>query len=330
MTSQPSTAINTLPREALIAPAVSGNLAKWVNAMTRRLKVTDQFHFDDRRSGSPVLVCMLAGYKPELWRFVMPRFERALPDADVCLVSPGLRNGTLSDLSRRAGWSYLSTATNDVSLAQNVCYRLHAKAELIVKLDEDMLLVPDSLSALISQYRGIKAQGIVDPGFVAPMIPVNGFCYRPLLEILGLLDEFEARFRRARIAYSGTPIQDDPAAACWMWERTAPLEQTARRLAAKPVRTLFCPIQFSTGLIAFERSFWEMIGHLPVCRRRLVFGLGTHGADERHISAQAFGTSRPGVITTGALAGHFAFEAQHAGVIPLMERRPELFAPSTA
>jgi hypothetical protein len=73
-----------------------------------------------------------------------------------------------------------------------------------------------------------------------------------------------------------------------------------------------------------------MIGHLPVYRRRLVFGISTQGADERHISAQAFGTSRPGVITTGALAGHFAFEAQHAGVTPLMERRPELFAPSTA
>jgi hypothetical protein len=296
--------------------------------MGRRLKLTDQFRFENRLRGSSILVCMVAGSKPELWRLVMPRFERAAPDVDVCLVSPGLRVEALADLSRRTGWSYLSTATNDVSLAQNVCYRLHPQAELIVKVDEDMLLVPDSISALISQYRQIKTQGIVDPGFVAPMVPINGFCYRPLLEMLGLLDEFEARFGRARIAYCSTPIHDDAAAACWMWERTTPLERTARRLA-KPVRTLFCPVQFSMGLIAFERSFWDMIGHLPVRRRRLVLGGSTCGEDERHISIQACTTSRPGVITTAAFAGHFAFEAQHAGVRPLMELRPELFAPSS-
>jgi hypothetical protein len=238
-----------------------------------------------------------------------------------------LRIDALSDLCRREGWSYLSTATHDTSLAQNVCYRLHARAELIVKLDEDMFLLPDTISALVSQYRQIKARRIVDPGFVAPMVPINGFCYRPLLEMLGLLDEFEARFGRARIAYSDVPIQNDPAAACWMWERTAPLELTAERLAAKPIQTLFCPVQFSTGLIAFERSFWEMIGHLPVFRRRLVFGLSTHGADERHISTEACKRSRPGVITTGAFAGHFCFDAQYAGVRTLINRRPELFAP---
>src|ERR1700733_5238812 len=146
-------------------------------------RLHDRVVFDDRRNGAATLVCMLAGYTPELWRFVMPRFRAALPEADICIVSPGLRNDDLADLCRREGWSYLSTATNDVALAQNVCYRLHDSAKMIVKLDEDMFLLPDTITGLLAAYRDIKAEGVVDPGFVAPMIPLNGFCYRYLLEM---------------------------------------------------------------------------------------------------------------------------------------------------
>jgi hypothetical protein len=156
------------------------------------------------------------------------------------------------------------------------------------------------------------------------MIPVNGFCYRYLLKMLGLLGEFEQRFGRARVAVSGVPIQTDPAAAIWMWERTAPLEETAARLSATP-RTLLCPIQFSIGLIAFERSLWDAIGHFPVFRRRLLAGQSTLGADEAHICSKAVGLSRPGVVTTRAFAGHFSFGPQYAAMRSLAETAPSLF-----
>jgi hypothetical protein len=84
----------------VIAPAVYGSLTKWTHSVGRRLKVTDEFQFEDCRRASNMLVCMLAGYKPELWRFVMPRFKHAVPDGDVCLLSPRMRIGELSDLSR--------------------------------------------------------------------------------------------------------------------------------------------------------------------------------------------------------------------------------------
>jgi hypothetical protein len=85
----------------------------------------------------------------------------------------------------------------DVSLAQNVCYRLHGAATTIVKLDEDMFLLPDTIETLLTEYRTIVTQGAVHPGSAAPMIPLDGFCYRHLLEILGLLPEYESRFGRA-------------------------------------------------------------------------------------------------------------------------------------
>lgn len=268
---------------------------------------------------------MLAGYKPDLWPFVIPRFRAALADSDVCLVSPGKHSAAIAELCRREGWSYLATSTNDVSLAQNVCYHLHDRARMIVKLDEDMFLLPDTITALLAEYRAIKSEGMFDPGFVAPMIPLNGFCYRHLLEMLGLLDGYERNFGTARIATAGLAIQQDPAAARWLWERTAPLAHTAATLASLERKRLPCPIQFSIGLIAFERSFWEQIGYLPVHRRRLLTGISTLGGDEAFICCRALEMSRPAIITTVALAGHFSFGPQYAGLKSLLDARPDLF-----
>jgi hypothetical protein len=285
----------------------------------------DRFAFDNRQCGAPVLVCMLAGYKPDLWPLVMPRFKRALVGADICIVSPGIRSEPLAELCRGEGWSYLSTATNDVALAQNVCYRLHECADMIVKLDEDMFLLPDTITNLLAEYDNIKAAGVVDPGFVAPMIPLNGFCYRPLLDMLGLLADYEARFGIARLATAGLPVQTDTAAARWVWEHTVPLAVTADRLCSMKTRHLLCPIQFSIGLIAFERLFWELIGYLKVSRRRILAGISTLGGDEAYLCARALEVSRPAVVTTAALAGHFSFGPQYQGQIELLRHRPEIF-----
>jgi hypothetical protein len=297
-----------------------------VHSIEAYSRLHDRFSFDDRRRGAGVLVGMLAGYKPDLWGMVLPRFEAALPDADVCLVSPGMRSDALAAICARKGWSYLSTSTNDVALAQNVCYSLHDRAEMIVKLDEDMFLLPDTITKMLEEYREIKAEGVVDPGFVAPLIPLNGFCYRYLLQMLGLLEEYEAKFGRAQLATAGIAVQNDPAAARWIWERTGPLATTAARVAAMERQRIPCPIQFSIGLITFERRFWEMIGYLVVHRRRLLAGVSTLGGDEAYICARALEFSRPVMITTAAVAGHFSFGPQYAGQKALLSERPEIFA----
>lgn len=310
----------------LIGPLYRG-VRDGVHALRRYSRLHDGHRLDDRRTGARVLVCMLAGYKPELWPRVMARFRIARPvGADVCLISPGTRSAELEALCRREGWSYLTTATNDVSLAQNVCYRLHPHAAMIVKLDEDMFLLPDSITTLLAEYEAIKLAGEVDPGLVAPMIPLNGFCYRHLLEMLGELDAYEAAFGRAQLTTAGMPVQTDPAAARWIWERTAPLAATAARLAAMPPRRLLCPIQFSIGLIVFERGFWEAIGCFAVHRHRLLAGISTLGGDEAYLCMRAMEASRPIVVTTATLAGHFSFGPQYAAQRALLAQRPDLFS----
>jgi hypothetical protein len=318
------------PKASVARPSLSsrayGLLKSGAVAAQTYSKLHDRFTFDDRRTGARTVVIMLAGYKRDLWPLVFPRFKAALPEADVCLVSPGLRNEALAELCRREGWSYLATATNDVSLAQNVCFRLHDRAEMIIKLDEDMFVLRNTMSDLLAEYKRIKREGRVDPGFVAPMIPLNGFCYRHLLEMLGLLDEYEAQFGTARLATAGLPLHDSPLAARWIWEHTAPLEGLVQRLQGMPRRELFSPIQFSIGIIAFERRFWEQIGYFAVPRHKLMARMSTLGGDEACLCAAAMVHARPIVVTTAALAGHFSFGPQYAAMKELLQSNPEIFA----
>jgi hypothetical protein len=321
-----------VPARSRFRPITSqayGAVKRAVRAADTYSKFWDRVTFEDRHHGSPVLVTVLVGYKPDLWPFVMPRLKAALavmPEADVCLVSPGKRDEALSALCASEAWSYLATATNDVSLAQNICFKRHTAAELIVKLDEDMFLLPGSIRDLVSEYRRIKAEGQVDPGFVAPMIPLNGFCYRPLLRALDLLGEYERRFGTAQLGTSGLAVHTDHAAARWIWEQTAPLESLPDRLGAMPVDDLLSPIQFSIGMIVFERSFWEQFGYFNVARRKLLAGMSTLGGDESHICTAAMVLARPIVVTTRTAAGHFSFGGQYAAMIELMRSNPTLFA----
>lgn len=311
-----------------IASQAYGTVKKAARAADSYSKLHDRITFEDRSHAAPLLVTMLAGYKQDLWPLVMPRFKAALaqmPDADVCLVSPGKRDTALASLCAAEGWSYLATATNDVSLAQNICFKRHIAAELIVKLDEDMFLLPGSIRHLVAEYRRIKTEGRVDPGFVAPMIPLNGFCYRPLLRALGLLEEYERRFGTAQLGTSGLPIHTDPAAARWIWEQTSPLDSLPERLGAGIAEDLLSPIQFSIGMIVFERRFWQQVGYFSVARRKLMAGMSTLGGDESHICAAAMLHSRPIVITTLTAAGHFSFGGQYAGMRDLLRSNPALF-----
>jgi hypothetical protein len=310
-----------------LSPRAYDFLKSGATAAQSYSKLNDRLTFDDRRTGAPVVVAMLAGYKPELWPLVFPRLKAALPQAaDVCLVSPGLHDEALADLCREEGWSYLATAINDVSLAQNLCFRLHDAAEMIIKLDEDMFVLPDTISDLLAEYKRIKMEGRITPGFLAPMIPLNGFCYRYLLEMLGLLDEYEAEFGRARLATAGLPLHTSPSAARWIWQRTSPLEGLAARLRSMKRRELLSPIQFSIGIIAFERKFWEDIGYFAVHRHKIAARMSTLGGDEACLRAAAMAHSRPIVVTTAAVAGHFSFGPQYAAMTALLQTSPEIFA----
>lgn len=282
--------------------------------------------FVDRRRRATTAVIILAGYKQPLWPSVFPRLEKNIPpDTDVCLMSAGKDDPELRRLAATNEWSYLSTSLNDVSLIQNLAISRHPEAETVVKIDEDVLLPDRTIADLIEFHDRVKSAGIVNPAFTAPMLNINGFCYRELLEVLGLLDDFERTFGPARIATRGVAATESVEAARWIWERTGPIDRTASVLREQEPRIRMSSIQFSIGLIVFDRSFWNDIGCLPVFRRRHAIGESTLGADEEHLCGQAVATGRPMVVAPHIFAGHFSFGRQYDGVLDLLRRQPDLF-----
>ena len=203
-------------------------------------------------------------------------------------------------------------------------FSIHPDATQIVKVDEDIFVTADTIKDCMDYYAEVKSSGIANPAFVAPMININGICYRPLLKQLELLEEFEAKFGVARITNLGAPLTDNAEAARWMWQKTAPLEETVTKLA-RATEPLLTPVQFSIGLIVMERAFWEEIGYFPVKRHMLMMKKSTLGADEEYLCRMATFFGRPGVICQHAFAGHFSFGRQYAGMLELLTEHPEYF-----
>src|SRR4051794_36212187 len=157
-------------------------------AAARRLRFGGRFAFEDRRRDADTLILVLSGFKSYLWPFVLERLARFAPeDADVCLVSAGVHSDELADIARRHGWSYLSTSNGRVATAQNIAIREHPGAEWIFKVDEDVFVAAGCFETVREGYGRIVDEGTFKPGFVAPVLNVNGFSYVPFLKRLGLL-----------------------------------------------------------------------------------------------------------------------------------------------
>jgi hypothetical protein len=307
------------------APRLYGALSRSAKRIGRRLRTTDAYRFDDRRTGEPTLVCLMAGHRRDLMPHVLTAASAALRDHYVCLVSDGSYDTDLSEFSRQLGWSYIGTWTRDTALAQNLCYRLHPEAQTIVKIDPAMLVLPGSISRLLARFTELKTESVIEPGALSPFIPLDGICHRPLLEALDLLDAFESRFGPAKLAAETSPIEASYDVAKWIWEHTCPLSETAQKLAAMPERLLMPPIRFRAGLVVFQRSFWEDFGFFPVLRRRLMVGRSTECTDGDALGAAAITMSRPIVMTSHALAGRIAFAPQIGAMSALMGESPDVF-----
>lgn len=273
----------------------------------RRYNLFGRSALVDRRRGSDRLLYVLAGYKPHLWDVTLARLERHVPaDVDVCLVTPGKPTPQpLADLAERCGWSTLTTTANHVALAQNKTVAAHPDARWIYKLDEDIVVGAGFCEDLLAAHEHVVADGRYRPGFVAPLINVNGFSYVDFLEFRGLLGEYAERFGPPLRTSTDSPVVDDAAAARWIWERSLPFDEVAAAFRARPAGYSTVPHRFSIGAILLERSFWSEIGGFLVRPPQ-----GTLGVDEGHICKQCVDRSRVMCVTDDVFAGHFAYGPQ--------------------
>ena len=272
----------------------------------RRRRFGDQNAFEDRSTGSTTLVLVIGGHKPQLWPYTLPRIARATPpEADVCIVTPGVDSPELRALAARSGWSYMSTRRGHVSVAQNLVLRAHPQARMIHKIDEDMFVSDGFFAAMADGYARVAAEAEYRVGYCAPTINVNGFSFLEFVRELGVEDEWRERYGPPVRAHYGTPAQQDGDAAAWLWSHSLPVDELSTRFGQLPFGYRIVPHRFSIGAILFERDLWE--GMRGFRASEPVPGLGE---DEQHLAVECISQSRIIAVLDNVYAGHFAFGPQ--------------------
>jgi hypothetical protein len=173
-------------------------------------------------------------------------------DWDLCTLTAGRYDSSLTVFFAKNSHLYLSTQRNKPSLALNIAIKSvqwhigHAKSMKIFLLQR--------ISNLKTDYMRIKAQVDYGPGAVAPVLNINGVTSRIFIKEMNLLSAHQPEFNEKLISCEDVNIHHNPDAAKWIWDKSPPLDITAKRFSNTDAYTLF-PTRFSIGAILFEREF---------------------------------------------------------------------------
>jgi hypothetical protein len=248
-----------------------------------------------------------------VWDSVFGRIEKFCPDNyDVCIVTSGKNDQVMSRLCEKNSWSYLSTEINNVSLAINLATALHPNAEYIIKMDEDIFVTKGTFKTLLSTYDKVEKESDYEVGFVTPLIPVNGYGYARVLDILNLRKEWEKKFGEIKITdcyKHHMTIHDNPEAAEFLCGKDNPpmksIDTIQKSLQQKPFSYSICPVRYSIGLIVFNRDNWLRMGMFPVK------SFENMGADEKRICKFCMMEGRAMVVSENCIVGHLSYGPQH-------------------
>lgn len=275
-------------------------------------RLTKSFVFEKRTNNKKNLLIIIAGYKEFTWGNVFDRVEHFILDnMDVCIASSGIYSDELSKIAEKNNWSYLSTKRNNVSLLQNTVINEFTNAEMIYKMDEDIFVTENTFESMMDTYSTVKESIDIPyiPGFVAPLIPINGYGHVRILEHFGLSNYYKEHFGDVRhAAGSDRPVENNVNVAKFFWGETGDvptIDDMAMKLSKNTFDYSVCPIRFSIGCILFHRNFWKSMNMFSVGR-----GNGM-GGDEVEINSECVFTSQPMIIDENTVAGHLSFGPQN-------------------
>ena len=291
----------------------------------RKKRVRGNYKFINRKKDSEKLCIILAGYKKFLWEDVFGRIEKYAPkDIDFCIVSSGLYSEDLAKIAEKNNWSYLSVKQNKVTLVQNIAINLHPKAQKIFKLDEDIFITENFFTQLEKTYDKMEKEGRYNIGFVAPLLPINGYANVNVLEKTGLIEEFDKKFGKAYHDGDGqAPIIKNPDIAKFMWgeteEKLRDIDKLSKEFSEQEFSYSICSIRFSIGAILFSREIWENMGRFKV-------GLGTNmGQDEAQLCKYCMIESKAIIISENTVVGHFSYGPQTNAMKEYYNSHREIF-----
>ncbi len=286
----------------------------------------DKNIFVDRKKNSKYLLMILAGYKSFLYEDVFARVKAFTPkNYDVCIMSSGLFDETLNELAAENDWSYLSTAQNNIPLVQNLAIMLHEQAQLLFKMDEDIFITEGVFNTLFKTGIYVQERGHYIVGFVAPLIPINGYGHVRLLEKIGLLETYEKMFEPVLYgAQNWRMIEKNPDVAKFFWGEGGFVPTIDKMNAAFQTQKMsysICPVQFSIGLIFFQRNLWKIMDgwQLPPPNDAGI------GVDELQICRFCVSNSLAMVVAENALVGHLSFGQQNAAMKEYYLNHREIF-----
>lgn len=277
----------------------------WNEKALRNFWASYPHQFTDRRKGMDKALFILSGYKPSLWDHVFDRVKRFLPDdIEVCICSSGLFDKSLDAIASQNNWSYLSTDTNSVTLIQNIVYSVYDGCTWFYKMDEDIFLTRGSLEKLFNAYGKAADTMPYHIGIIAPLIPLNEYGYRFILQKYGCMEDFENRYGKAYFGGDGKII-NTPDVAPYMWGKYGTIPAIDEIMADFDTEEFsVCATRFNIGLILFHKSFWEEMGGFTVS------GSKDLGTDEEEICAWCAVYSKAIIVTHEVVVGHFAFGPQ--------------------
>lgn len=254
---------------------------------------------------------ILAGYKEFTWEIVFKRIKLFCPkNIDVCIVSSGVYSNVLKKYAEANNWSYVSIKRNCVTLALNSAINLFKNAKKIFKLDEDIFITEGFFEELPIALEEAKKD--YNPAFAAPLIPINGYGYRKILEILNLQDYYFHRYEYPKIS-AGTfmEIEKNPEVAKFFWGKTnevPKIDELNKIVKSRDsqIKYSICPIRFSIGAIFLERELLEKYNYLPVKRGNCM------GLDEEFLCNLSTTDSKVIVVSERQVIGHLSFGNQNS------------------
>jgi hypothetical protein len=296
----------------------------------RKRNINGKYFFVDNNTNAEKVCIVLAGYKHQLWKPVFARIKKYIPiDIDVCIMTSGVYNEQLVNLCKEYKWSYLSTKRNSVTLCQNIAINKFKNAQYIFKLDEDIFVTENFFENMIDTYKQVIGDGKYDAGFVAPIIPINGYSYTLLLEKMGLVDKYTELFEFPMVAVGpgvggkyDKKIATDSDVAKFFWGEgnyIPGIDLLNKKFASDEPRYSACPSRFNIGAIMFPRKTWEDMEMFKV-------GVSDDlGMDEQQICSFCVSYARPMIISENSVVGHFSFGPQTKDMYDFFDKNPERF-----
>jgi len=277
--------------------------------------------------GSKTCCIILAGYKDFLWDIVFKRISMFAPDGmDICVVSSGLYSERLLNICQTNNWSYLCIKRNCVTLALNTAIRNFPQAEYLYKIDEDIFVTKNFFQKTRECYDYCEGQSEYIPGFVAPLIPINGYGHLRILKKLSKEDEYSARFERPLFAAGrDRMIENSSEVSKYFWNDIfenirGGIDALDRQFAEDLFCFSVCPIRFSIGAIFFKRELWEEMGYFDVSKE----GSGL-GGDEVKLCSLAMNQSKAIIVSENTVVGHLSFGKQNDAMKEFFIAHPERF-----